>query len=227
MRERAKKIEELKMQVKTYEELCLHISRDEEDAQQSSSSSRLPANKRGAEGLCPPQQTTQPLAASEERCHVSFPNDSQFGYVQQQVCPAPVEQQPVNISRPAALRTPAPSLLMEDGIMSSGGGGGGILPLSTADLSAEAYEDFAFDMAELVNKSAQSTSLLHMAVAGNHVDTIKVLLQDERIKIDDVDGDGFTPLQQAVMHGRTEIVKLLLEHSTISGFKMNKTSQIA
>lgn len=74
-------------------------------------------------------------------------------------------------------------------------------------------DDFTFDTAKMVNESRQLTSLLHMAVAGNHIDTIKVLLQDERIMIDEKDGDGFTPLQRAVMHGRSEIVKLLLEHT--------------
>lgn len=231
MRERANKIEQLKEQLRTYEELRLHIAQDEDSTcQQSSSPSILPPNKRGVGGWCPPQQATPPVAPSEERYNVSFPNDSQFSRVQQQVCPAPMDRQSANSPRPATRQrmecwaptnsqrtvteplTPAPSLPMEGGIRSDG-----ILPLSSADLSATTYEDFAFDMAELVNKSRQSTSLLHIAVAGNHIATIKVLLQDERVMVDDKDSDGFTPLQRAVMHGRSEIVKLLLEHSADMG----------
>lgn len=222
MRERVNKIEQLKKQLRIYE-----IAQDEDSTyQQSSSPSILPPNKWGVGGWCPPRQATPPVAPSKEQYHVLFPNDSQFSRVQQQVCPAPMEQQLANSPRPATRQrmecwaptnsqrtvteplTPAPSLPMEGGTKSDS-----ILQLSSADLSATTYEDFAFDKVELVNKSRQSTSLLHMAVAGNHIDTIKVLLQDERVMIDDKDSDGFTSLQRAVMHGRSEIVKLLLEHS--------------
>ncbi|KAF2264419.1 hypothetical protein CC78DRAFT_463721 [Lojkania enalia] len=177
MRERANKIEELKEQLRTYEDLHLHIAQVEDStSQQSSSPSILPPHKRGVGGWCPPQQATPPAAPNKTRYNVSFPNEPQFSCVQQQVC-----------------------------------------PLTSPDLSVTTYENFAFDMAESVNKSRQSTSLLHIAVAGNHIDTAKVLLQDERIMIDDKDSDGFTPLQRAVMNGRSEIVKLLLEHSADTG----------
>lgn len=222
MRERANKIEQLKKQISMYEELRLHIAQDEDSTyQQSSSPSTQPPHKPGFGGHQPPQQASPPAAPSEERYHVSFPNNSQFSRVQQQDSPAAIEQQSANSPRPATQQrmecwaptnsqrtvteplTIAPSLSMEG--------------LSSADLFTITYEDFAFDMAELANKSRQSTSLLHMAVAGNHIDTIKVLLQDKRVMIDDKDSDGFTPLQQAVMHGRSEIVKLLLEHSADTG----------
>jgi len=140
----------------------------------------------------------------------------------------PIEQQLANSPRPVTLQqiefwqpkncqrtvreTPAPSLSMEDGIRSNG-----MLPQSPADLSATTYEDFAFDVAGSVNKSLQSTSLLHMAVAGNHVDTLKVLLQNERVMVDELDSDGFTPLQRAVMQGKSEIVQLLLEYCADTG----------
>ncbi|KAF2272260.1 uncharacterized protein EI97DRAFT_426799 [Westerdykella ornata] len=235
MRERAKKIEELKEQLRTYEELRLHIAQDEDCAyQQSNSPSLLPHNKRGIGAWCPPQQPTPPVAPGEERYPVSLPNDSQFSRVQvqqqQQICLAPMEQQSATSTRPATRQqmegwapatsqrtvaepvTPAPSLPMEGGISIKSTG---ILPLSSAELSPTTYDDFAFDMAELVNKSRQSTSLLHMAVAGNHIDTIKVLLQDERVIVDEKDSEGFTPLQRAVMYGRSDIVKLLLEHTDL------------
>lgn len=35
--------------------------------------------------------------------------------------------------------------------------------------------------------------------------------------VDEEDSGGFTPLQRAVMSGKTEIVKLLLEHSADTG----------
>lgn len=231
MRERANKIEQLQKQLRMYEELHLHIDQDEDSTyQQSSSLSILPPNKRGVGDWSPPPQATPPEAPSKEGYHASFPNASQFSRVQRQVCPAPMEQQSANSPRPATRQrmecwaptdgqravteplTPAPILPMEGGIKPDG-----IRLLNSPDVSATTYEDFAFDMAGLVNKSVQSASLLHIAVAGNHIDTVKVLLQDERVMIDEEDSDGFTPLQRAVMHGRSEIVKLLLEHSANTG----------
>ncbi|KAF7563655.1 hypothetical protein G7046_g479 [Stylonectria norvegica] len=231
MRERANKIEELKEQLRTYEEFHLQTAQDDDGvyAQKRDPPSTLPPNKRGVEGWCPPQQVTPPEVPSKERFHTTFPSESQFSRVQQQSYPAPVEQQTANSPRPGSRQrmdwapsssqrtvteapTPGPTHPMEGGTKSDG-----IMPLSSADLSTTGYEDFDFDLAELVNKGQQSTSLLHMAVAGNHIDTIKVLLQDERVMIDDKDSDGFTPLQRAVMHGRSEIVKLLLEHSANTG----------
>ncbi|KAH8693385.1 hypothetical protein GQ44DRAFT_744608 [Phaeosphaeriaceae sp. PMI808] len=232
MRERANKIEQLKEQLRVYEDLSLPIAQDEDiTCQQSSSPSIPPPNKRGLGGWCPPQQATPPVAPSEERYNVSLPNDSQFSRLQQQVCPTPMDQQPANSLRPATrqrmecwaptnsqrtvtkLPTPALSLPTEGGIRSDG-----VLPPSPANLPATTYENITFDTAESVNKSRPSTSLLHIAVAGNHIDTIKVLLQDERVVVDDEDSDGFTPLQRAVMNGRSEIVKLLLEYSADTGY---------
>lgn len=228
MRERANEVEQLKRQLKTYEEFHQHTTQDKDCIYQQSSSPLIlhaPSNKRGAGDWYPPQQATLPVAPGKERYHVSFPNDSQFSRAQGQVCPTEMEQQSANSPRPATRHrmecwtptnsrrtatespTPASSLPIEDGLKSDD-----ILLLSPVDLSSMT-DDFTFDTAKMVNESRQLTSLLHMAVAGNHIDTIKVLLQDERIMIDEKDGDGFTPLQRAVMHGRSEIVKLLLEHT--------------
>ncbi|RDW58846.1 hypothetical protein BP6252_13322 [Coleophoma cylindrospora] len=165
---------------------------------------------------------------SEEEYHASFPTDSQFSRVQQQACPAPIEAVEANSPRPATRQrmeswpltnsqrtiakppTPTPSLPVEDKAKPDS-----IPPLSSADLATTMYEDF--DMDDMVCKTQQSISLLHMAVAGNHIETIRVLLQDERVTIDDKDSDGFTALQQAVMLGRSEIVKLLLEFGADPG----------
>ncbi|KJZ78552.1 hypothetical protein HIM_01943 [Hirsutella minnesotensis 3608] len=232
MRERAGKIEQLKQQLRAYEEFHLQITQDENGTcEQSNNPPILPPNKRAVGSWCPPPpQATPPVSPSKEDYHVPFPNDSRFSRVQQQVCPTSIEPQSANSPRPDTRQrmeclapannqrtgtetpTAAPSLPMEGGIKPDG-----ILPLNSADLSATTYEDFDFEIAELVSKSRQSTSLLHIAVAGNHIDTIKVLLQDERVMIDDKDSDGFTPLQRAVMQGASEIVTLLLEHSADTG----------
>jgi ankyrin repeat protein len=98
---------------------------------------------------------------------------------------------------------------MEGGVRSDG-----ILAQSTPDLSATTYENFPFDRAGPADKGRH---LLHLAVEGDHINTIKVLLQNQRVMVDEEDGDGFTPLQRAVMGGKTEIVKLLLEHNADPG----------
>ncbi|OAP62563.1 hypothetical protein AYL99_01790 [Fonsecaea erecta] len=59
---------------------------------------------------------------------------------------------------------------------------------------------------------SNTAPLLHMAVAGNHSDVISVLLQDAEISVNEKDNAGFTPLQLAVMLGRTQIVSQLLEY---------------
>ncbi|KAJ5259400.1 hypothetical protein N7478_012381 [Penicillium angulare] len=225
MRERANKIETLKRQLKTYEDLNLHVTPDEESTyqEQSSNLSMISPGKRSVGGCCSTQQDIPSETSSKDR-YLPFPNDPQFSYMQSQVCPAPKEQQSTNTLRPSSRQrmefgaptdnqrsiaeppTPVSSLQLDKISKSEG-----ILALNSTGLSPTAYEDFALDMAELANKCLKSTSLLHMAVAGNHLDTVKVLLQDERVMIDEEDSEGFTPLQRAVMHGRSEIVKLLLE----------------
>ncbi|KAF3480035.1 uncharacterized protein GIQ15_07011 [Arthroderma uncinatum] len=235
IRESSNEIKQLKERLRSYEESRLNIAEGEDSTCQQSSSSPpiLPPTKRGVEGWCPPKQATLPVpvAPSEERYKMPFPNDSQFSHVQPQICPAaPIDRQPVNSPRPATQQrmkgwtptnsqititeplAPTPNLPMESRLRFDD-----MLPLSSANVSATMHETFAFDMAEPVNKSQRPTSLLHMAVAGNHIETIKVLLQDDRVMIDDEDSDGFTALQRAVMSGKSEIVKLLLEHSADTG----------
>ncbi|KAL4769215.1 hypothetical protein BDW60DRAFT_219110 [Aspergillus nidulans var. acristatus] len=102
-----------------------------------------------------------------------------------------------------------------NGVAKSDAGGIPVLPLSAADLSPTADEYFALEVAdwtaESQSQSLKRTPLLHRG-CGESLDTVKVLLQDERVLIDEEDSEGFTPLQRAVMHGRSDIVKLLLEH---------------
>lgn len=225
IRESSKKIKELKERLRLYEELHQDIAEGEDSAcpQGISGPPIQTPTKRAARGRCPPQH--------------AIPNDSQFSHVQPQICPvpaAPVDRQRANSPRPASQQrmegwtptngqntitehlTPTPNLPVESRLTFDD-----MLLLSPADASATTHETFTFnDMPEPVNTSRRSSSLLHMAVAGNHIETIKVLLQDDRVMIDDEDSDGLTALQRAVMGGKSEIVKLLLEHSANTGSSM-------
>jgi hypothetical protein len=219
MRERATKIEQLTEQLKTYEELHNAQNEDHSTNQQGSSSSILPPEKRGAGGWRPQQQPAFPVAPNDEWYNLSLRNDFESSRGQQQSSSDPRERQIADSPRPTTRQrmecwtptnpqrhvngplTPTPNLPVECAVRSDG-----MMPLNLGDFSATTYDNFTFDVAETTNKLAQSTSLLHFAVAGNHIDTIKVLLQDERVMIDDKDNEGFTPLQRAVMNGKTDIV---------------------
>ncbi|KAK7990683.1 hypothetical protein PG990_014963 [Apiospora arundinis] len=57
------------------------------------------------------------------------------------------------------------------------------------------------------------TSLLHLAVAGGHIDTLRLLLQRlDPAALNARDEKGYTALECAVMEGRTDLVAVLLEH---------------
>lgn len=233
MRERANKIEQLKEQLKMYEASSssnLISTRDEEDSRQQSSSPTIPAaNNRNVGCWVPLYETTLPVGANEEWCQLSLLGNSQLTCVQEQVSPGHMKQQSANSSggtqqqlerwAPAGSQRTitraqlhTPSLMIEGEVSSSGSS---ILPLNAVDFSANLYEGQGFDMTEPLDESTHSMSFLHMAAAGNHIDTVKVLLQDKRIKVDAVDSGGFTPLQRAIVHEKSEIVKLLLEKSTV------------
>jgi ankyrin repeat protein len=55
-------------------------------------------------------------------------------------------------------------------------------------------------------------SLLHLSIAGGHLEILKLLLQHVEISIDEKDSAGFTPLQRAVISGREDMVVILLEY---------------
>ncbi|KAK8109021.1 hypothetical protein PG984_014822 [Apiospora sp. TS-2023a] len=66
--------------------------------------------------------------------------------------------------------------------------------------------------------SPQPTSLLHLAVAGGHVDTLRLLLQRlDPEALNARDDRGYTALECAVMEGRTDLVAVLLEHGVGGG----------
>ena len=56
------------------------------------------------------------------------------------------------------------------------------------------------------------SSILHLSVESGNCDILKMLLQADDIYIDEVDSQGYTPLQRAVIAGRADIVAILLEH---------------
>ncbi|KAI1323567.1 hypothetical protein F5Y16DRAFT_336442 [Xylariaceae sp. FL0255] len=53
--------------------------------------------------------------------------------------------------------------------------------------------------------------LLHFAVAGGNIETLRLLLQRYDVNINGRDNSGYTALQRAVMSGRTDIAAMLLE----------------
>ncbi|KAK2594903.1 hypothetical protein QQS21_007402 [Conoideocrella luteorostrata] len=53
-------------------------------------------------------------------------------------------------------------------------------------------------------------SLLHFAVAWGEFESLKSLLQHQRHNLNVQDSEGFTPLQRAIMLGRTDVVAFLL-----------------
>lgn len=53
--------------------------------------------------------------------------------------------------------------------------------------------------------------LLHFAIAGGNVETLRLLLQRRDVNINGKDNSGYTALQRAVMCGRTDMAAMLLE----------------
>ncbi|KAG8411846.1 hypothetical protein J3458_015142 [Metarhizium acridum] len=78
----------------------------------------------------------------------------------------------------------------------------------------------SFNVDKLVRQLAAGSSqpipnagepLLHLAVAGGHIDMLQYLLENGNVSVDARDSAGYTPLQRAVMTGRTDMVALLLQ----------------
>ena len=63
-----------------------------------------------------------------------------------------------------------------------------------------------------INVPCPSLSLIHLAVAAGNADTLRLLLQDLALPMNKRDRAGYTPLQRAVMSGRTDLVTVLLEN---------------
>jgi len=54
--------------------------------------------------------------------------------------------------------------------------------------------------------------ILHLAVAGGHIDTLRIILKQCNVSVNVRDSAGYTPLQRAIINGHTDIVELLLKH---------------
>jgi hypothetical protein len=60
--------------------------------------------------------------------------------------------------------------------------------------------------------------LLHFAVAGGNLETLRLLLQRYDVSINGRDNTGYTALQRAVMCGRTDMAAMLLDRgATVEG----------
>ncbi|KAI1374215.1 hypothetical protein F4677DRAFT_173344 [Hypoxylon crocopeplum] len=69
--------------------------------------------------------------------------------------------------------------------------------------------------------------LLHFAVAGGHIDTLRLLLQRYDVHVNGRDSAGYTALQRAVMAGRTDMAAMLLEHGAVVDGDDSWTAELA
>ncbi|PYI08339.1 hypothetical protein BO78DRAFT_405817 [Aspergillus sclerotiicarbonarius CBS 121057] len=59
--------------------------------------------------------------------------------------------------------------------------------------------------------------LIHIAISRGTIDTLRLLLTTYPISVNVRDRAGYTPLQRAVITGRTDMMKLLIEHGADAG----------
>lgn len=57
-----------------------------------------------------------------------------------------------------------------------------------------------------------NASLLHLAVAGGHLETVRLIVKHKHYLMHERDSKGYTPLQLAILAGLTDIVALFLEN---------------
>lgn len=82
--------------------------------------------------------------------------------------------------------------------------------------SASSVVDSMTDIQHQNSSFPETTApLLHFAVAGGHIDTLRLLLQRYDVNVNSRDSAGYTALQRAVMAGRTDMAALLLERGAI------------
>ena len=86
-----------------------------------------------------------------------------------------------------------------------------LAPVPPAVTTTEPQQPLAPSTASPTASPNASSSLLHLAVTGNHPEILALLLQHGEIPLDVRDAAGYTPLQKAVTAGRTEMVGMLLE----------------
>ncbi|KAK7754996.1 hypothetical protein SLS62_003080 [Diatrype stigma] len=72
------------------------------------------------------------------------------------------------------------------------------------------------ELPEVAKPLPETTApLLHFAIAGGHIDTLRLLLGRADINLNGRDSTGYTPLQRAVAHGRTDMAAMLLERGAV------------
>lgn len=87
---------------------------------------------------------------------------------------------------------------------------------STFLTSANSVVDGMADIQHQGSSFPETTApLLHFAVAGGHIDTLRLLLQRYDVNVNSRDNAGYTALQRAVMAGRTDMAAMLLEHGAV------------
>ncbi|KAK7987125.1 hypothetical protein PG996_006273 [Apiospora saccharicola] len=57
-----------------------------------------------------------------------------------------------------------------------------------------------------------NASLLHLAVAGGHLETVRLIVKHKHYLMHERDSKGYTPVQLAILAGLTDIVALFLEN---------------
>lgn len=93
---------------------------------------------------------------------------------------------------------------------------------------ASAFLTSVDGMADLQHSFPETTApLLHFAVAGGHIDTLRLLLQRYDVNINGRDSAGYTALQRAVMAGRTDMAAMLLEHGAVVDGDDSWTAELA
>jgi hypothetical protein len=61
-----------------------------------------------------------------------------------------------------------------------------------------------------------SASLLHLAVASGHLETVRLLIRHKKYLMLERDSEGYTPVQLAIVLGMTDIVALFLQNGGMS-----------
>ncbi|KAL7620793.1 hypothetical protein AAE478_009791 [Parahypoxylon ruwenzoriense] len=95
------------------------------------------------------------------------------------------------------------------------GGRPGSSSLASTFLTSSSVVDGMPDMQQQGSFPETTAPLLHFAVAGGHIDTLRLLLQRYDVNVNGRDSSGYTALQRAVMAGRTDMAAMLLEHGAV------------
>lgn len=92
----------------------------------------------------------------------------------------------------------------------------------TQDISTQGISIMNQRLCELIGKTPNKTTMLHVAVANEDTDVTRTLLKNMKVGINDiVDDERRTPLHIAVMTGNWEITKLLLQYGAIDKLDQN------